>query len=311
MTWTDAVEEFLQVMRVERAASEETLRAYATDLRLFEEWLLEHGVQTAPGEIDLSVIRRWMASVHATYDRSSLSRKLSALRSFWDVLLRRGRVQQNPARLAETPRQSRKVPAFLTVDDARRLVDHPLDPDAPLTVRDVAMWEVLWGSGLRVSELAGLDLRNVDVCEGWVRVLGKGRKEREVPLTPAAADAIREWMKLRRELLDLAVEPDDQALFLNARGGRLSARSVRRLLDRAQVERGTVGHVSPHGLRHSFATHMLDGGADLRSIQELLGHASLRTTERYTHTSLEQLMRVYGAAHPRAHRGSSGGDGAA
>lgn len=300
--WYSDVRRFLDVMRAERGASSATLRSYETDLRMFFAWLDEAGLRVAVDEVRLAHVRRWLAAVHEEYERSSIARKLSALRSFYDVLLRLGRVASNPAELVESPRQKKRVPNFLTVDDATRLVAQDVDPDAPLRLRDAAMWEMLWGSGLRVSELVGLSMKNIDLSEAWAVVLGKGSKEREVPLTPAAVDALRAWYRERAALLDLAEEPDAQAVFLNARGGRLRARSVRRLLDQGQLHAGTQGSVSPHGLRHSFATHMLDGGADLRSIQELLGHASLSTTERYTHTSLEQLQRVYGNAHPRAHR---------
>lgn len=306
--WWPEVQRFLDVLRAERGASPATVRAYETDLRLFFEWLDEAGLRVEVGQVTLAHVRRWLAAVHREYERSSVARKLSSLRSFYDVLLRLGRVASNPAELVESPRQKKQVPAFLTVDDATRLVATDVDPDAPLRLRDAAMWEVLWGSGLRVSELVGLDLDAVDLREGWVRVLGKGSREREVPLTPAAVDALRVWFRERDAILDLAEDPANGAVFLNARGGRLNVRSVRRLLDRAQVESGTAGRVSPHGLRHSFATHMLDGGADLRSIQELLGHASLSTTERYTHTSLEQLQRVYAGAHPRARRRPGQGD---
>ncbi len=309
--WDDEIDAFLDVLRTQRAASPATLRAYRIDLRLFAAWLEEAAPSTAPAQVTLAHVRRWLAAIHGRYARTSTARKLSALRSFYDVLLREGRVPANPAELVELPRQQRKIPAFLTVEDAARLVEAEPEPDQPLRVRDRAMWEVLWGSGLRVSELASLRLPDVDLREGWVRVTGKGNREREVPLTAPAVAALRAWYAERPALLDLSAAPADDAVFLNARGGRLTARGVRGLLDRAQLEHGTSGRVSPHGLRHSFATHLLDAGADLRSIQELLGHASLRTTERYTHTSLEQLVRVYDRAHPRAHRGVARGQSSA
>lgn len=294
---------FDNILRAEKGASEETRRAYRGDLAAFFAWIHDEvGPEVAVDAVELRHVRRWLAAHHREYARSTLARKLSALRSFYATMQRRGEVTRNPAALVQSPKQDKPLAGVLTVDEAFRVLDARSSSEDVLQLRDRAMWEILYGSGLRVSELTGLDLADVELDEGWLRVLGKRRKEREVPLTPAAVAALRAYLRARPELVDRAETCPGGAVFLNHRGGRISTRSVRRLLDRAQLDAETPGRVSPHGLRHSFATHLLDGGADLRAIQSLLGHASLSTTERYTHVSLDHLMRVYDQAHPRASR---------
>ena len=303
MTLDDALELFTSVLRTERAASPHTLRAYRRDIELVFEWLAEtRGHEVGPLELSVRDIRRYLAHHHREHKRSTIARRLSSLRSFYATLVRKGCVDSNPAALVQTPKQAAGLSNFLSVDGAFALMEDAGRRDEVLRRRDAAMWEVLYGSGLRVSELVGLDVGSLELDEGWVRVLGKGSKEREVPLGQKAVEAVRDYLHCRDELADLHDCIDQPALFLNARGGRLTARSVRRLLDDAQLRAGLTERVSPHGLRHSFATHMLGGGADLRGIQELLGHASLATTQKYTHVSLEHLMRVYDDAHPRAQR---------
>lgn len=297
---------FDDILKAEKGASPETRRAYASDLGAFFDWIDDTFSGVGVREVELSHVRRWLAEHHRTYSKSTLARKLSSLRSFYATMQRRGEVSKNPAALVQSPKQEKPLAAVLSVDDAFRVIDAESSRDEALKRRDKAMWEVLYGSGLRVSELTGLNLSDVDDQEGWVRVLGKRNKERDVPLTPSAVFALRAYLETRSELADRADVSPGGALFLNHRGGRLTARSVRRLLDRAQNDAETRGRISPHGLRHSFATHLLDGGADLRAIQSLLGHASLSTTERYTHVSLDRLMTVYDHAHPRASRRSSG-----
>lgn len=300
--WTEQVARFLDVMRAERGASSETLRAYEGDLRSFFEWCAEARSPVADAD-DTSVyhVRGYVAAHIRTHARTTIARRLSALRTFFEVRMRRGEGEANPARLVPTPKRPRKLVEFLTVEDVFTLLEQEVDPDRPLDVRDAAMWELLYSSGLRVAELVGLNLGDLDTSEGWVRVLGKGRKEREVPLGTKAASTLRRYLdEARPELEERG--PGTDAVFLNFRGTRLTTRSVRRLLDADQIESGTRGRVSPHGLRHTFATHMLEGGADLRSIQQMLGHSSIATTERYTHVTLDHLMKVYDAAHPRATR---------
>lgn len=296
-----AVAAWLDRVVAEKGASKQTLRAYRTDLRTLYTWFAENDGPTDPADVELRHLRAWLAAHHGDWSRATIARRLSAIRTFFASLVRRGDLGVNPASLLVAPKTKQALSNLLTVDDTHTLLSGQVSADDPLAIRDRAMFELLYGSGLRVSELVGLDRPDLQLSEGWVRVLGKGNKQRDIPIPRAARIALKRWLRARGELADRADEPTD-ALFLNARGGRLSARSVRRRLDDAQLTSGTVGRVSPHGLRHSYATHLLDGGADLRAIQELLGHASLSTTERYTHVSLERLMSVYDAAHPRAVR---------
>lgn len=296
-----AAEQYLEHARVERAASPQTLRAYRGDLQALITWLHEQQV-THVAQVSRYALRRYLAErLHGTA-RSSMARRLSAIRSFFKFCVQEGYVETSPAVSLRTPRQEQKLARLLDVDDAFRLTDEASTRPDAIGARDRAMWELLYGSGLRVSELHALDLHQFQLDEGWVRVLGKGAKERDVPLTQPSIQKLRVYFSLRSELCDASGAQDSQAVFLNARGGRLSARSIRRRLEIAQQEAGIETPVSPHGLRHSFATHLLNNGADLRSIQSMLGHESLGTTQRYTHVSIDQLTRAYDAAHPRARR---------
>lgn len=304
MEFRELVEPFLRYMRVEKAASEQTLRAYETDLLHFSDWLREQGRDDALDAIDRLDIRRYLADRMEESARSSSARRLSALRSAFRFALREGWLSVNPASSVGTPKQPQKLARHLDVDDAFRLLDHGSLREDAIGARDRAMWELLYGSGLRVAELVSLDVGRLQLDAGWVRVLGKGGKERDVPLSTASVERLRLYLEVRTQLSDDTGLVDAHALFLNARGRRLTDRSVRRLLDAAQGQGDVERRVSPHGLRHSFATHLLDGGADLRAIQQMLGHASLSTTQRYTHVSIDRLTRVYDEAHPRAKRSS-------
>ena len=283
----DPVAGFLRHLSVEKNASPHTLRSYRSDLVEFTR-SLEGAVEGA----DSRTIRAFLVSLHARgLDPVSVARKLAAVRSFYRFLVRRGVVERNPARETRGPRRAQKLVSFLPIDEATTLVDARALGGAARD-RDVAILEVLYATGLRVSELTGLDVEAVDRSERTVRVLGKGRKERIVPYGAAAAKALERY---------LAPRPAARGpLFVNARGGRLTDRSVRNVVRRAARSAGVVRRVTPHTLRHTFATHLLDAGADLRAIQELLGHSRLSTTQRYTHVGTDQLMRVYDAAHPRA-----------
>src|SRR6185295_10698221 len=288
---TDPQAAFLRHLAVERNASAHTLRSYANDLTDFQSFLAARGTPDLTAA-DLRLVRAWLAALHARgLAPASIARRLAALRSCFRFLVRRGVMEGNPAREARSPRQPRKLVTFLPIDEATQLVDGRAVGGAS-RARDVAILELLYASGLRVSELSGLDLDDLDRTERTVRVLGKGRKERMVPYGNQAARALETWLGERGER--------GGPVFTNARGGRLTVRSVHTIVRRAARAAGITRRVSPHTLRHTFATHLLDGGADLRAIQELLGHSRLSTTQRYTHVGAEQLLKVYDAAHPRA-----------
>jgi integrase/recombinase XerC len=293
---TRRIEEFLEHLRVVRNCSDLTVTSYGSDLKAFDAWLRDSGHPRDPARIDPLIVRGFLAELSRGERRkSTMARKLSALRSFWDWMRRAGHVDDNPARDVQTPRQERRLPRFLDEADASRLLDGlPLDGAAAL--RDRAILELLYATGMRVAELASLTVHDLHPKDNEMRVLGKGRKERWVYFGPSARGALDDWMAARSRGRTAA---RSEALFVNARGGRLTDRSVRRIVARRVREAALRQRVSPHGLRHSFATHLLNRGADLRAIQELLGHASLGTTQRYTHVSTEQMMSVYDAVQRR------------
>jgi integrase/recombinase XerC len=288
---TDPLAAFLRYLTLEKNASPHTIRSYRRDLEQFLAYLTDASGQpgiNALRQVDGRLVRAWLARLHGRgLDTASVSRKLAALRSWCRFLVRRGWLAGNPARDVRGPRPGRKLAAFLPIDETVALLEGPTPRP-----RDRAILELLYAAGLRVSELTGLDLDDVDRGEATVRVLGKGSKERIVPFGQKAAAALDAYLEIRGG----AAGP----LFLNARRGRLSVRSVHALVRRRARDVGLSRRVSPHTLRHTFATHLLDAGADLRMIQELLGHSRLTTTQRYTHVASEQLIRVYDAAHPRA-----------
>jgi integrase/recombinase XerC len=296
-----AIDAFAEFLRAERGASDETVRAYRADLRQLTDFFVEDCdlQDPAPRDVELRDLRRFVASRVDVDETSTVARKVSTIRSFWEFLLNHGHTETNPAQLLTAPKVSTPLRNYLKVDEMFELLDRHVEDDA-LGVRDMAMWEVGYGCGLRVSELVGLDRRHVDLEEGWLRVIGKGDKERYVPIGSKAVTALNRYLARRAELADDHTDPE--ALFLTYRGHRMSSRSVRRRLKQHLSRAGLDTSITPHGLRHSFATHLLDSGADLRGIQELLGHASLGTTQRYTHVSVERLTEAYDDAHPRAHR---------
>ena len=295
----DAIRAFVRFLRVERRASPETLRSYASDLRQLSGFIL--GNQTVSSPIDpatLSVdtIRRYLQWLdHKGEKRSSLARKLACIRSFFRYLLRQGLIGRSPVEDMRTPKQPKRLPRVLSKDDAGSLMTFP--DDVPSGLRDRALLETLYSTGARVAELVSLNVGDVERREGLIRLQGKGRKERIVPIGDLAVQAIQNYhasLQASGMRLD-ALSP----VFLNMRGERLTTRSVARIVTRYS-KRLRGGPVSPHTLRHSFATHLLDEGADLRAIQEMLGHASLGTTQKYTHVATDQLLAVYDKAHPRA-----------
>ncbi|MHB8766723.1 MAG: tyrosine recombinase XerC [Deferrisomatales bacterium] len=295
------VEAFLTHLAYERNASPHTLRGYRRDVGAFRAWAAGRAGARAGRELwagaDPDAVRSFLATLHAGHEKTSIARTLSGLRTFFRYLVREGHLAANPADDVSAPRAVRRLPGVLSVDEVLHLLDSASTEDLAGR-RDRALLECLYGTGIRVSELVGLDIRDVHLPSLTLRVRGKGRVEREVPLTATAARVLAEYLEARRA----AGRPPDFAgpVFLNLRGGRFTDRSVRRVLNQ-WIERAAVARrVSPHTLRHSFATHLLAGGADLRSIQELLGHRSLSTTQKYTHVGIERLMDVYDRAHPRA-----------
>ena len=286
-----AVGSFLAYLGVERGASPHTLRSYAADLTEFTSFLAAEKIDEV-ASADTRAVRAFLAHLHRrSLSKATIARKLAAVRSCFRFLARRGALEVNPARQVRSPRLGRRLPSVLPKDEATQLLDAVPEPTAA-GARDRALLELLYASGLRVAEGCGLDLDDLDEARRTVRVLGKGDKERMVPVGDAALEALDAYLAQRGRRRG--------ALFLNARGGRLTPRSAHRIVKRLARRAGISQRVTPHTLRHSFATHMLGEGADLRLIQELLGHRRLSTTQRYTHVSPEHLMRVYDAAHPRA-----------
>lgn len=301
----EPIRAFIGFLRAEQRASPETLRNYASDLRQLHRFLLSRRLVSSPidpNSLSSDAVRAYLQWLDQKGDKpSSLARKLAAVRSFYRYLSRRGMVSSNPVDGMRTPKQPKLLPRVLTKDDADALMTFPAGQTV-WSLRDRALLETLYSTGARVSELVALDIGDVREPEGLVRLQGKGRKERIVPIGEMALDAIRRY-RVSLPLQSSGVP--SRALFCNQRGGRLTSRSVARIVTRYS-SRLAGGAVSPHTLRHSFATHLLDEGADLRSIQEMLGHASLSTTQRYTHVATDQLLAVYDRAHPRAGRATDG-----
>jgi len=295
------IRRFLVHLETERRASAHTVRAYLGDLAQYAAFLAARGAEVVPSSP--AVVRAFVAEAAATAGPVSIGRKLSSLRTLYRFLVREGLAPDNPARAVSSPRRPKRLPEVLPEEEVAVLVEAPNAEQGALALRDRAFLELLYASGLRVSELTGLDVGDLDLAQGLVRVLGKRRKERIVPFGGPAAGALRRWLdEGRPALATRARGADAEALFLNHRGGRLGPRSVARRISRWVLAAGLPRHVHPHVLRHSFATHLLGNGADLRGIQELLGHASLSTTQRYTHLDWKRLAEVYDRAHPRARR---------
>jgi integrase/recombinase XerC len=306
LTLAGWIDKYLAYLRYQRNASEHTLRSYASDLQQF----LHHLTHTPEGDdrpepaleqIDNLTIREFLGRLHQRGNKkSSTARRLAAIRSFLKYLSVEGAIAANPAKLVASPRQEKRLPDFLALDAVSALVEAP-DTSTAAGKRDRAMLELLYGTGIRASELVGLDLGDLDLQEQLVRVLGKGRKERIVPFGRKAGEALADYLQARLELAGRELRGSAaEAVFLNVRGGRLTARSLGNVVNKHVRRLAQRMKVHPHTLRHTFATHMLNAGADLRSIQEMLGHESLSTTQKYTHVSIEQLVRVYQSAHPRA-----------
>ena len=319
-----AIEKFIQYLRYERNASPDTVREYRRDVRQFEEFLTPPGAKTPPlAEIDHRIVREYVGAMYDRgLERASIARRLAALRTFFKFCVREKYVRQNPARLVATPKLPKRVPRVLTAEELSGFLDSITSSGAKqrfrrvrgataeseeeakiLLKRDLAILELLYASGLRVSELVGLDLGDLDRRGQMLRVLGKGRKQRVVPYGAKAQAALEAYWPVREEILaqpPSKTKPVPEAVFLNHLGGRLTDRSVHLLVRKYARLANVNWDLHPHSLRHAFATHLLADGADLRAIQELLGHVSLSTTQRYTQASVKQLMDVYDKAHPHA-----------
>jgi integrase/recombinase XerC len=300
----DNLRQFINHLKYERNVSAHTLRNYESDLSQFQGHLARSGgMNIEAKEIDHLTIREWMASLHAlSKKKTSIARKLASLRTFFQFLLREGILETNPAKLVATPKIERKLPNHLSMEDAVRFIESP-DLNTDLGRRDRAILEFLYSTGVRVSELTNLNLTDIDFREKLVRVTGKRKKQRILPFGEPALQALMHYLETTRPIFLNNCPPskrDERIVFLNYQGTRITTRSVGRMVDKYIKLCADIHNISPHSLRHSFATHLLDSGADLRDIQELLGHARLSTTQIYTHVSMEKLIEVYDKSHPKA-----------
>lgn len=300
MDFQAAVIKFHRFIETEKAQSKETLRAYMSDVEDFRIYLEKSGnisLLRDVSEIVPAHVRGFIASRFTKLKKTSIGRKLAGLKTFFRFLTREGVVKTNPAVSLRAPKQDKPLPRALSVDDLDRFFSR----NETALSRDIALFELMYSAGLRISELTSLQIQDIDLENGWARVIGKGSKERYCPVGKKAVEAVRTYLPAREIILNSHRRSSgNKALFLNNRGGALSARHVRRIM-KAFLDSANLGRdASPHALRHSFATHLLQGGADLRSIQEMLGHSSLSTTQRYTKVDLGKLMEVYDKAHPRS-----------
>jgi len=286
----DYIDKFIRYLEIERGVSAHTVRAYKKDLQEFSEY-----AKTTPDKIDMIDVRGFIADqIKKGLNKITVSRRLSSLRSFFKFLYREGYIRSNPAKLVSNPKVARLLPKFLSVDDVFSLIEKP-EGIGFIPARDRAILELLYSSGLRVAELVGLNIDDINIKESLTKVRGKGKKERIVPVGSKAIDALKSYMVER-----ILLKSKDRALFLNRLRTRLTDRGVRRIVIKYARLLSIHGKIGPHTLRHSFASHLLQGGADLRVIQELLGHSSLSTTQKYTHLDITHLMDIYDRAHPLA-----------
>lgn len=297
---TDAFDRFLRYLKIERNSSPLTVKSYSEDLASFQDYLVDRVAPVeALDELTITTLRGFMAYLHeCEYSKTTIARRLACLRTFFRFCCREQLVQSNPAKALRTPRAGRKLPHFLTADNIVKLITAP-NLHEPLGLRDRAILETLYSAGLRVAELVGMNIADWNRDADVIRVLGKGRKERISPIGRHASEALQRWLEVR-EPKDNANPVHKDAMFLNKNGTRITTRSIGRMLEKYLLETGLDQITTPHTLRHTFATHLLDGGADLRSVQELLGHKSLTTTQIYTHVSTKRLKDTYEKAHPHA-----------
>jgi integrase/recombinase XerC len=305
-----AIRDFEMHMAAERNLSPLTRKSYLIDLKQFREFLEVHHAplmqrgEEGLSEVDYLLVRSFLGALYRKkIGKATIGRKIAALRTFFNYLLREGRVKINPAELVQTPKAEKYMPTFLSVDDMNTLLSVPHSADVR-GLRDRAILELFYSAGIRLSELTGLNLDAIDDAQELIKIHGKGRKVRIVPVGRQALTALKAYLEKREALLHPEADHPDGPVFLSSKGRRLTPRSVQRIMDKAVLMSGISRKISPHALRHSFATHLMDAGADLRSIQELLGHESLSTTQKYTSVSVSRLMEVYDKAHPKARGGA-------
>ena len=306
MLLEEGIKRFIRYLHDEKGYSEHTERSYQVDLAQFSSFLAREMALplNAPGfsieEIESKTIRKFVGSLYGKLKRTTIARKLSAVRSFFLFLEKEGLIKTNPAGELQSPKLEKYIPSHLPVDEVFRLMELP-NRENSLGLRDLAILEVLYSCGIRVAELTGMNVSSIDYDQRLVKVTGKGNKERLVPIGRQALKAVKAYLAATDEIRKRAtLKGENELLFMNFRGGRLTTRSIGRIVKQYAGAGGLTEDISPHSMRHTFATHMLDGGADLRSVQELLGHKSLSTTQKYTHVSLDRLMEVYDKAHPRS-----------
>ena len=307
LSTANLISAFIEALAVEKGYSQNTCRSYRNDLDGFHDYLSQKQIpakgRKRPADpikfdqLDAIAIRGYLGWLHRTNKKTTIARKLSAVRSFFKFLVKRGIIDDNPAETILTPKQEKSIPEYLPIDEMFRLLDS-IQTGSILDLRNRAIFETLYSCGIRVSEVVGLNVYDIDFAESTIRVLGKGNKERIVPIGHKALSAIRGYREMVHEAWGITTNHNGP-VFLNKNKGRLTARSVGRILDSLAKSCGLLKPVSPHTMRHTFATHMLDAGADLRIVQELLGHKSLSTTQKYTHVSIDRLMETYDRAHPR------------
>ncbi len=289
----ELLESFIKHLSNERNYSKHTVKAYRSDLESFRDFLTKREKRVE--DTDVATINDFISTLYGKNSAASVERKISAIRSFFSFLVRKNLMAQNPAKLVRSPKKQKRLPVFLSVDEVFSLIEIKESEKKTLRIRDKAILELLYSSGLRVSELSEATLDDMNLEEAIIRVRGKGNKERVVPIGSKAVGAVKAYLDVRNEL-----KPSSDRIFLNSRGVGITTRSLARIIKKYGLASGISKNVSPHVLRHSFATHLLAGGADLRAIQEMLGHSSLSTTQKYTHLSIERIMEVYDKAHPNA-----------
>lgn len=290
-----SIKDFKTYLISERNYSPNTVRAYINDLNEFNNYLSQNTLTLK--NVEVKNINSFLSTLYKKNSKSSISRKISTIRSFFSYLLRKGIIEKNPAKFVETPKSQTKLPVFLSVDEIFKLVniDNLDEGNKTLLSRDRAILELLYSSGLRVSELGESKLQNLNIIESIIKVTGKGNKERIVPVGSKAVNALKNYLNCRENL-----KPKSDNIFLNSKGRAITTRSISRIVKKYSLLSGIPKNISPHVLRHTFATHLLGGGADLRSIQKMLGHSNLSTTQRYTHITIEQIMKIYDETHPHA-----------